>query len=78
MKVLQLTLLMFIVALFACKKSDSSSGSPSVILTDPTNNVTGVARNKGISFTFSEKMDSSTINNGTFQLNFFTEIFICF
>ena len=37
-------------------------------ITDPLNNVTGVARNKVIEFTFSEAMDPLTINSSTFTL----------
>ena len=56
------------VTLIGCKKDDKQSDSPSVASTDPVNNSTGVARNKGIAFTFSEAMDPSTINNTTFTL----------
>jgi Ice-binding-like/Bacterial Ig-like domain len=62
--------LLFVTAL-GCKKSDSSNsatGNPTVTSTYPNNNVTGVARNQPIEFTFSQAMDSSTINNSTFTL----------
>ena len=51
-----------------CKKSDTSTGNPTVISTNPVNNVTGVARNQQIEFTFSQEMDPSTINDSTFTL----------
>jgi hypothetical protein len=62
--------LLFVTAL-SCKKSDSNNsttGNPTVTSTYPNNNVTGVARNQPIEFTFSQAMDSSTINNSTFTL----------
>ncbi len=64
-KILPVLLLLSIVG---CKKSDNPVGSPTVTATDPGSNVTGVARNKEISFTFNEAMDSSTINNTTFTV----------
>ncbi len=42
---------------------------PVINSTDPLNNVTGVARNKAVVLTFSEAMDSLTINGSTFFLN---------
>jgi len=59
---------LLIASIFSCKKSDNQSGTPSVIGTSPTNNSTGVSRNSQITFTFSEAMDSSTINDSTFTL----------
>jgi methionine-rich copper-binding protein CopC len=41
---------------------------PSVTLTDPMNNSTGVAFNKAVVVTFSEAMDPLTINTSTFSL----------
>ena len=41
---------------------------PSVTLTDPVNNATGVAYTKAVTVTFSEAMDPSTINGTTFSL----------
>jgi len=64
-KIIPVLLLMAIVS---CKKSDNPGGNPTVKATDPGNNITGVARNKVIAFTFSEAMDSSTINNTTFTV----------
>jgi hypothetical protein len=52
----------------ACKKTDTSTGNPTVTSTNPANNVTGVARNQQIEFTFSQTMDPSTINDSTFIL----------
>ena len=60
--------LLFVTAL-SCKKSDNNApGNPTVTSTYPNNNVTGVALNQAIEFTFSQAMDSSTINNSTFTL----------
>ena len=42
--------------------------SPTVISTDPLNNSIGVALNKAIAVTFSEAMDTLTINASTFTL----------
>ncbi len=41
---------------------------PTVTLTDPLNNATGIPRNKVIGFTFSEAMDPSTITTTNFNL----------
>jgi len=41
---------------------------PTVILTDPLNNATGVALNKKIAATFSEAMDPLTVSTSTFTL----------
>ena len=57
-----------IVSILSCKKNDTISGNPTVSSTDPVSNVTGVARNKEIAFTFSEAMDPTTINTSTFTL----------
>jgi hypothetical protein len=57
-----------LVAIVSCKKTDNSMGIPSGASTSPVNNVTGVARDKEIAFTFSEAMDPSTINKTTFTL----------
>ena len=60
--------LLFVTAL-SCKKSDNNApGNPTVTSTYPNNTVTGVALNQAIEFTFSQAMDSSTINNSTFTL----------
>ena len=65
------------LALFsACEKivlkdpSDPSAGktAPTVTLTDPANNATGVALNHQIATTFSEQMDPTTITSSTFTL----------
>src|ERR1700682_1243100 len=67
-KVLQMIATLLIVSILSCKKDSATGGNPSVISTDPKSNLTGVPRNKEIAFTFSEAMDSSTINNSTFTL----------
>jgi methionine-rich copper-binding protein CopC len=41
---------------------------PTITLTDPANNATGVALTKQIAITFSEAMDSTTINSSTVTL----------
>jgi len=41
---------------------------PTVVSTDPANNATGVCINKAINATFSEAMDSGTINTATFTV----------
>jgi hypothetical protein len=42
---------------------------------EPLNNVTGVPRNAEIAFTFSEAMDSSTLNSSTFYVKQGTTMF---
>jgi hypothetical protein len=60
---------MLLVVLFAgCKKNDDTGVRPTMTSTDPLNNVTGVARNTIVAFTFSEAMDPLTINSSTFTL----------
>jgi hypothetical protein len=59
---------LLIAATIACNKNDHPSGNPTITSTDPVNNLTGVPRNSEIAFTFSEAMDTSTINNSTFTL----------
>ena len=62
---------LLLVTALGCKKTDNagnSTGSPTVTSTNPANNLTGVARNQGIGFTFSEAMNPSTINDTTFTL----------
>ena len=69
MNVFKIIPVLLLVSVLGCKKSDTPSGALTVTTTDPNGNVTGVARNKAIAFTFSEAMDPSTINNSTFTLN---------
>jgi hypothetical protein len=59
--------MLLIVFIAGCEKDDSGV-SPTVTSTDPLNNVTGVTRDKALTFTFSEAMDPSTINSSTFTL----------
>ena len=59
---------LLLVSILSCNKNDNADGNPTVKSTDPLNNVTGVARNKEIAFTFSEAMDPLTINSTTFTL----------
>lgn len=59
---------LLLVTALGCKKSDNTNGNPTVTPTNPTNNVTGVARNQEIVFTFNQPMDSATINDSTFTL----------
>lgn len=58
-----------VVMISSCKKdNDPGTTNPKVTSTTPGNNVTGVARNSEIAFTFSEKMNPATINTSTFTL----------
>lgn len=71
MNVFKILPVLLLVTALGCKKSDTTNnatGNPTVTSTYPNNNVTGVARNQGIEFTFSEAMNPSTINNSTFTL----------
>jgi len=69
-----------IVAMVSCSKDDEdnndaiSGAGPTVTSTSPASDATGVARNTNVVFTFSEKMDSSTINNSTFILQIGTQL----
>jgi hypothetical protein len=65
--VLSISAMLMVVFLSGCKKDDIGV-IPAMSSSDPLNNVTGVARNKVIAFTFSESMDPATINNLTFTL----------
>ena len=67
-KVFQMIAMVLIVSILSCKKDSTTGSNPKVVSTNPAGNVTGVPRNNGIAFTFSEPMDSSTINNSTFTL----------
>ena len=68
--------LLLILLSVGCKKEENKDPAnnttdvilPTVILTEPANNEIDVLRNKVIAITFSEAMDSSTINNVTFSL----------
>ena len=71
MNVLKILPVLLLVTALGCKKNNNAnngSGNPTVTSTTPTNNLTGVARNQKIEFTFSEAMDSSSINDSTFTL----------
>ena len=68
MNVFKIIPALLLVSVLSCKKSDNPNGNPTITKTDPSSNVTGVVRNKEITFTFSEVMDSSTINDSTFTL----------
>ena len=64
-----------IVFMAGCSKDDDavSGADPTVASTIPASDATGVARNTDVVFNFSEKMDSSTINNTTFMLEVGTQ-----
>jgi len=59
--------MLLIVFLAGCTKDDTTV-NPTAASTNPVNNVTGVARNSAVEFTFSEAMNPSTINTSTFTL----------
>jgi len=66
--VLKMIAALLIVSILSCKKDSATGTNPTIVSTDPGNNLTGVARNKEIAFTFSQAMDPSTINVSTFTL----------
>src|SRR3984885_10543942 len=71
MNVFRIIPVLLLMTAMGCKKSDTGNngnGNPTVTSTYHSNNVSGVARNQPIEFTFSQAMDSSTINNSTFTL----------
>jgi Ice-binding-like/Bacterial Ig-like domain len=67
MKVLTTITALLMISVLACKK-DSAAGNPKVISTNPTSNMTSVARNQEIEFNFNEAMNPSTINSSTFTV----------
>jgi Ice-binding-like/Bacterial Ig-like domain len=72
-KVFSIILMLLIVFMVGCKKTDDNALTPFVVnptvnSTDPVNNATGVAINRMIVVTFSEPMDQATINSLTFIL----------
>jgi len=64
--VFSIVAMLLIVFITGCKKD--TAGNITTSSTDPLNNVTGVARNKELTITFSEAMDPTTINATTFTL----------
>src|SRR5687767_12690432 len=69
MNILKMSALLFMITMFGCNKNDDEfETSPVVATADPSDNVTGVSRNKEITFTFSEEMDPLTINSSTFTV----------
>lgn len=63
-----LMLMLVTVFMLQCTKDDDPVIKPDMTSTIPLNNVTGVARNTAVEFTFSEEMDPLTINASTFIL----------
>jgi hypothetical protein len=60
-----------VVMFTACSSDDNetqTSPSPTVVLMNPTNNESNVARNKVITVNFSKPMEASTINASTFTV----------
>jgi len=71
--VLSIVAMLLIVFFTGCSKEDSGvisadETSPTVTLTNPLNNATGIVVNKVITLTFSEAMDPLTINTSTLTL----------
>ena len=66
--VLMMVAAVLMISIFGCKKDSTMGANPTVVSTDPVNNLTGVARNKQIAFTFNQAMNASTINDSTFTL----------
>jgi hypothetical protein len=72
LKIMPAITLFLVVLMVGCKKDDKTENTPLVIptvtSTDPANNESSVARNKVVTFTFSEAMDAATINTSSFTL----------
>jgi hypothetical protein len=66
MKFFKMIPVLMILGIFSCTKNSNPNGNPTVTATSPGNQGSGVARNQAVSFTFSQAMDSSTINDSTF------------
>ncbi|WP_339886723.1 ice-binding family protein [uncultured Flavobacterium sp.] len=62
--------LAFVVLFTACSNDDETqtSPAPTVVLTNPTNSQSNVARNKVITVNFSKSMEASTINASSFTV----------
>src|SRR5450759_3378425 len=68
-KMVPIIAMLLVVFLAGCTKKENTPGvPPTVTITDPLNNATGVAANKVVAVTFSEAMTASTINTTTFTL----------
>jgi hypothetical protein len=57
-----------VVLMTSCKNEDEPGVRPTVSLSTPSNNATGVAVSAPVVFTFSETMDETTITTTTFTL----------
>jgi hypothetical protein len=64
-----LMVMLLTVFMWQCKKDDNPVINTDLTSTTPLDNVTGVARNTAVEFTFSEEMDPLTINASTFILS---------
>ncbi len=67
-KAFSITAMLLTVVMMGCDKNDDPNTRPTVILTNPLNNATKVARNQKVEVTFSESMNAATINTTTFIL----------
>src|ERR1700733_12684409 len=67
-KIFHMIIALSALSILSCNKNDSPPVTPLVTATNPTNNLTGVARNIAIAFSFNEAMNPSTINDSTFTL----------
>lgn len=70
-KITLIASMMISLFLLGCKDDDPAvvnSDSPTVTLTNPLDNATGIELNKQIVVTFSEEMNETTINTTTFTL----------
>ncbi len=59
---------LLIASILSCNKNESPAQNPTAGATSPVNRATAVPRNSEITFSFSESMDPTTINNSTFTL----------
>ena len=66
-KFFSISAMLMILFLAGCKKDDTTVYTTTAS-TSPENNVTGVARNSAVEFTFSEAMNPLTVNTSTFTL----------
>jgi hypothetical protein len=68
MNIFKMMITLLAISMVGCSKNDSPPATPLVTSTKPSNDLTGVARNTAISFSFNEAMNASTINDSTFSL----------
>lgn len=69
MRKISFLLAVLLIPFYGCGNTvNEDAASPTIISTSPGNNATGLAVNSNVKVTFSETMDSSSINSSTFTV----------